>query len=130
MNYFDNGIAKNEISIDDENNHELIEKQMYQDYLRKENLTSTKDTIVNKRIEMFLKDKNFYLAIKKLPLLERRVFLLFVIKNQTLNDVCSLLKISKIQALTLKRKSIKLFIKNLKNIQKNNLKAGGGNNGN
>ncbi len=125
MNYFDN-----EISLDDENNHELIEKQMYQDYLRKENLISTKDTLVNKRIEMFLKDKNFYLVIKKLPLLERRVFLLFVIKNQTLNDICSLLKISKTQALMLKRKSIRHFIKNLKNIQKNNLKAGGGNNGN
>lgn len=130
MNYFDEENTEDEISIDNENNHELIEKQMYQDYLRKENLTSTKDTIVNKRIEMFLKDKNFYLAIKKLPLLERRVFLLFVIKNQTLNDICSSLKISKTQALMLKRKSIRLFIKNLKNIKKNNLKAGGGNNGN
>lgn len=130
MNYFDEENTEDEISIDNENNHELIEKQMYQDYLRKENLTSTKDTIVNKRIEMFLKDKNFYLAIKKLPLLERRVFLLFVIKNQTLNDICSSLKISKTQALMLKRKSIRLFIKNLKNIKKNNLKAGGGNHGN
>ena len=82
MNYFDNETAEHEISFDDENNHELIEKQMYQDYLRKENLTSTKDNIVNKRIEMFLKDKNFYMAIKSLPKLERRVFLLFVIKNQ------------------------------------------------
>ncbi len=129
MNYFDEENTEDEISIDDKNNHELIEKQMYQDYLRKENLTSKKDTIANKRIEMFLKDKNFYLAIKKLPLLERRIFLLFVIKNQTLNDICSLLKISKTQALTLKRKSIRHFIKNLKKIQKNNFKAGG-NNGN
>ena len=129
MNYFDEENTEDEISIDDKNNHELIEKQMYQDYLRKENLTSKKDTIANKRIEMFFKDKNFYLAIKKLPLLERRIFLLFVIKNQTLNDICSLLKISKTQALTLKRKSIRHFIKNLKKIQKNNFKAGG-NNGN
>lgn len=124
MNYFDNETAEDEISFDDENNHELIEKQMYQDYLRKENLTSTKDNIVNKRIEMFLKDKNFYMAIKSLPKLERRVFLLFVIKNQNLNKVCEVLKISKIQALKLKRQSITHFIKNLKSIKNNNSKAG------
>lgn len=124
MNYFDNETTENEISFDDENNHELIEKQMYQDYLRKENLTSTKDNIVNKRIEMFLKDKNFYMAIKSLPKLERRVFLLFVIKNQNLNKVCEVLKISKIQALKLKRQSITHFIKNLKSIKNNNSKAG------
>ena len=35
MNYFDNETAEHEISFDDENNHELIEKQMYQYYLRK-----------------------------------------------------------------------------------------------
>lgn len=121
MNYFDNETAEDEISFDDENNHELIEKQMYQDYLKKENLTSTKDNIVNKRIEKFLKDKNFYIAIKSLPKLERRVFLLFVIKNQNLNKVCEVLKISKIQALKLKRQSITHFIKIIKN---NNSKAG------
>lgn len=124
MNYFDNETTENGISLDNENNHELIEKQMYQDYLRKENLTSTKDNIVNKRIKIFLKDKNFYMAIKSLPKLERRVFLLFVIKNQNLNKVCEALKISKIQALKLKRQSITHFIKNLKSIKNNNSKAG------
>lgn len=124
MNYFDEKVTEDEISFDDENNQKQIEKQMYQNYLRKENLIDTKNEIVNKQAEMFIKDKNLYLAMKQLPDLERKVFVLSVISNKKLDDICKMLKISKNQVLKLKKKSTKHFIRNLKSVSKNNSKAG------
>lgn len=117
MNYFD---EQTTISFDDKNNQELIEKQLYQDYLRNNGLTNNNSKIAHYRIQKILENPKLYLAIKQLPKLEKDVFCLAILRNQNLKNICSLLKISKSQAIETKNLALKHFIENVQKIQTNN----------
>lgn len=117
MNYFD------EISLDNQDNEELLEQQYYQDYLRKQNEIDTQE----KFIERFLRNQLCVLALKRLPDLEKRVFFLAVIKKQTLNSICESLNLSKVEVSKLKQISYQHFVENLKELKKSSNKVGGNN---
>lgn len=117
MNYFD------EISLDNPDNEELLEQQYYQDYLRKQNEIDTEEIF----IERFLKNKYCVPALKKLPDLEKRVFFLAVIKNQTLDSICKSLNLSRVEVTKLKETAYKHFKENLRELKNSSNKVGGNN---
>lgn len=109
MNYFE------ETSLDNPDNTKIIEQQYYQDYLRKENQIETKDKKRKILIEKIITNKRYTLAIQKLSEIERKVFYLSIIKNERLDYVCNLLKLSRNEIIAIKKEAQKHFIENLKN---------------
>lgn len=103
-----------EISLNDTNNKDLLDKQSYQDYLKKERSI----TINNKHIKKFLSNNIYYLAVKQLTDLERIVFYLSVLKSEKLDTICKLLHISRKNIVKIKKSAIKHFIENVRALKK------------
>ena len=82
------------------------------------------DVSIN-HLENIFTDETYYLAMKIVPLLERKVLYLSYIENVRLNDICRRLKLSKNEVITLRNKGITHFKNNLKTLYKTeNLKKG------
>ena len=64
-------------------------------------------------LENIFTEKIYYLAMKIVPLLERKVLYLSYIENARLNDICKRLQLSKKEVIVLRNKGINHFKHNL-----------------
>ena len=79
-------------------------------------------------LENIFSNETYYLAMKIVPLLERKVLYLSYVENLRLNDICKRLKLQKKEVISLKNKGIIHFKNNLATIvkaQKMKNKGGG-----
>ena len=84
------------------------------------------DVTIN-HLENIFTDETYYLAMKIVPLLERKVLYLAYIENVRLNDICRRLKLQKKEAIKLRSKGIEHFKNNLATIYKvQKVSKGGG----
>lgn len=79
-------------------------------------------------LEKVFTNKTYYLAMKIVPLLERKVLYLTYVENVRLNDICRRLKLSKKQVISLRNKAITHFKNNVNTLIKANTVKGGGEN--
>ena len=93
------------------------------------NLTQQADNVdvtIN-HLENIFTDETYYLAMKIVPLLERKVLYLAYVENVRLNDICRRLKLQKKEAIKLRSKGIEHFKNNLATIYKvQKVSKGGG----
>ena len=77
-------------------------------------------------LENIFSNESHYLAMKLVPLLERKVLYLSYIENARLNDICRRLKLQKKEVITLRNKAITHFKNNLTTLNKITLIKKGG----
>ena len=83
------------------------------------------DVTIN-HLENVFTDETYYLAMKIVPLLERKVLYLSYVENVRLNDICKRLKLQKREVILLRNKGIAHFKHNLELLYKaDRLKKGG-----
>ena len=98
-----------ETIIDTERVINLIQNSYYEKSMQ--NLDNL-DVNIN-HLENIFTNETYYLAMKIVPLLERKVLYLSFIENLRLNDICKRLKIQKKQVISLRNKGINHFKHNL-----------------
>lgn len=76
-------------------------------------------------LEKIFTNKTYYLAMKIVPLLERKVLYLSYVENVRLNDICRRLKLQKTEVIALRNKGIMHFKYNLDTLNKANAVNGG-----
>ena len=77
-------------------------------------------------LENIFDNETYYLAMKIVPILERKVLYLSCIEHLRLNDICRRLKLQKRQVIALRNNAIIHFKNNLQTLYRvNNLKKGG-----
>ncbi len=79
-------------------------------------------------LENIFEDETYYLAMKIVPLLERKVLYLSYVENVRLNDICKRLKLPKKQVVSLRNKGIRHFKNNLSTLTKTKQIKGGNKN--
>lgn len=111
-----------ETIIDNETIIKIIEDNYYE-----KSMQSVDNIDVNiNHLENIFTNETYYLAMKIVPLLERKVLYLSYIENVRLNDICKRLKIHKKEVVKLRNKGIIHFKYNLDTLSKSeNLKKGG-----
>ncbi len=108
--------------------NEEVRKIVMENYSQK--LMSEADNLdvdINHLENIFSNETN-YLAMKLVPLLERKVLYLSYIENARLNDICRRLKLQKKEVITLRNKAITHFKNNLSTLSKITLIKKGGKN--
>ena len=106
--------------------NEEVRKIVMENYSQK--LMSEADNLdvdINHLENIFSNETN-YLAMKLVPLLERKVLYLSYIENTRLNDICRRLKLQKKEVITLRNKAITHFKNNLTTLNKIKLIKKGG----
>ena len=88
---------------------QIIEDNYYKTHMQK---ADNSDVSIN-HLENIFTNETYYLAMKIVPLLERKVLYLSYIENVRLNDICRRLKLSKSEVIKLRNKGIKHFKHNL-----------------
>lgn len=110
-----------ETIIDTEKIIKIIEDNYYEKSMQ--NVDNT-DVSIN-HLENIFTNETYYLAMKIVPLLERKILYLSYIENVRLNDICRRLKLSKNEVISLRNNGINHFKNNLKTLYKTeNLKKG------
>lgn len=109
-------------TIDAETMIKIIEDNYYQKSMQDvDNL----DVTIN-HLENIFTNETYYLAMKIVPLLERKVLYLSFVENIRLNDICKRLKLPKNKVIHLRNQGIAHFKNNLRTIYKaENMKKGG-----
>ena len=108
--------------------NEEVRKIVMENYSQK--LMSEADNLdvdINHLENIFSNETN-YLAMKLVPLLERKVLYLSYIENTRLKDICRRLKLQKKEVITLRNKAITHFKNNLTTLSKITLIKKGGKN--
>lgn len=95
---------------------QMLEKNYYRTSMEK---ADTSDVNIN-HLENIFSNETYYLAMKIVPLIERKVLYLSCIENLRLNDVCKRLKLSKNEVIKLRTKGINHFKHNLELLYKTN----------
>ena len=113
-----------DILLPNEQVKEILKSTYYQSQMEKANNI---DVDIN-HLENIFTNETYYLAMKLVPLLERKVLYLSYIENARLNDICKRLKLQKKQVISLRNKAIIHFKNNLITLYKTEkLKNCGGN---
>lgn len=100
----------------------ILEDSYYQKSIQN---VENSDVTIN-HLENIFTNEAYYLAMKIVPLLERKVLYLSFIENVRLNDICKRLKLQKHEVISLRNKGIEHFKNNLKTLYKaNSIKKGG-----
>lgn len=100
----------------------ILEDSYYQKSMQ--NIENS-DVTIN-HLENIFTNETYYLAMKIVPLFERKVLYLSFIENVRLNDICKRLKLQKHEVISLRNKGIEHFKNNLKTLYKaNSIKKGG-----
>lgn len=100
----------------------ILEDSYYQKSMQ--NIENS-DVTIN-HLENIFTNETYYLAMRIVPLLERKVLYLSFIENVRLNDICKRLKLRKHEVILLRNKGIEHFKNNLKTLYKaNSIKKGG-----
>lgn len=111
----------NDVQMPNEEIKKILENSLYQKSMQE---ADNSDVNIN-HLENIFTDETYYLAMKTVPLLERKVLYLSYIENVRLNDICKRLKLQKNQVISLRNKAIMHFKNNLKLLYKaNKLKKG------
>lgn len=93
---------------------QIMESSYYQNSMQK---IENSDVNIN-HLENIFTNKTYYLAMKIVPLIERKVLYLSYIENVRLSDICKRLKLSKKQVITLRNRGINHFKNNLVTLAK------------
>ena len=110
-----------DVSLPNEEIIQMIENNLYE----KEMLNADNSDVNINHLENIFTNETYYLAMKIVPLLERKVLYLSFVENARLNDICKRLKLQKKQVISLKQKGILHFKNNLQTLIKaENLKGG------
>ena len=112
-----------DIQLPNEEIEKMIQEGFYQIQMQK---ADNIDVDIN-HLENIFTDETYYLAMKIVPLLERKVLYLSYIENVRLNDICRRLKLQKKDVVSLREKGIKHFKYNLNTLSKANKYKKGGN---
>lgn len=112
-----------ETIIDTESIIKIIEDNYYKNSMQ--NIDNA-DVSIN-HLENIFTNETYYLAMKIVPLLERKVLYLSYIENVRLNDICRRLKLQKREVILLRNKGINHFKHNLALLYKANKVQKGGN---
>ena len=87
----------------------IIEDNYYKTQMQK---ADNSDVSIN-HLENIFTNETYYLAMKMVPLLERKVLYLSFVENIKLNDICRRLKLNKNEVIKLRSKGINHFKHNL-----------------
>lgn len=99
-----------ETIIDTETIIKMIEDNYYQKSMQD---VDNADVNIN-HLENIFTNETYYLAMKIVPLLERKILYLSFIENIRLNDICKRLKLSRKEVIALRNMGINHFKHNLK----------------
>lgn len=88
---------------------QIMKNSYLQSYMQKAEET---DVSIN-HLENIFTEKIYYLAMKIVPLLERKVLYLSYIENIRINDICKRLKLQRKQVIHLRKQGITHFKNNL-----------------
>lgn len=102
---------------------QMLESNYYKKSMEEADIS---DVNIN-HLENIFTNETYYLAMKIVPLIERKVLYLSYIENLRLNDICKRLKLSKNEVIRLRNKGINHFKHNLKLLYKTNKAKKGGN---
>lgn len=106
--------------------NEKIQKIVADNYYKKSiKQVENFDVDIN-HLENIFTNETYFLAMKLVPLLERKVLYLSYIENTRLNDICRRLKLQKKEVITLRNKAITHFKNNLTTLNKITLIKKGG----
>lgn len=98
--------------------NEKMQKIVADNYYKK-SIKQVENSDVNiNHLENIFTNETYFLAMKLVPLLERKVLYLSYIENVRLNDICKRLKISKNEVVSLRSKAIVHFKHNLEMLYK------------
>ncbi len=95
---------------------QMLESNYYQKSMENADIA---DVNIN-HLENIFTNETYYLAMKIVPLIERKVLYLSYIENLRLNDICKRLKLSKNEVIKLRTKGINHFKHNLELLYKTN----------
>ena len=95
---------------------QMLESNYYQKSMENADIA---DLNIN-HLENIFTNETYYLAMKIVPLIERKVLYLSYIENLRLNDICKRLKLSKNEVIKLRTKGINHFKHNLELLYKTN----------
>lgn len=95
---------------------QMLESNYYQKSMENADVA---DVNIN-HLENIFTNETYYLAMKIVPLIERKVLYLSYIENLRLNDICKRLKLSKNEVIKLRTKGINHFKHNLELLYKTN----------
>ncbi len=95
---------------------QMLESNYYQKSMENADIA---DVNIN-HLENIFTNETYYLAMKIVPLIERKVLYLSYIENLRLNDICKRLKLSKNEVIRLRTKGINHFKHNLELLYKTN----------
>lgn len=97
---------------------EKIEELLFKNYYPKSMQEVNEFDVTINHLENIFTDETYYLAMKIVPLLERKVLYLCYVENLRLNDICKRLKLQKNKVISLRNKGIIHFKNNLATIEK------------
>lgn len=103
-----------ETIMDNEAMIKMIEDNYYQKSMQN---VDNADVNIN-HLENIFTNETYYLAMKIVPLLERKVLYLSYIENCRLNEICKRLKLEKNEVISLRSKGINHFKHNLEILYK------------
>lgn len=103
-----------DVQLPNEEIKKLLEESYYLKSIQK---ITDLDVTIN-HLENIFTDETYYLAMRIVPLLERKVLYLSYVENLRLNDICKRLKLQKKEIISLRNKGIVHFKNNLTTISK------------
>lgn len=95
---------------------QMLENNYYKTSMEKADIS---DVNIN-HLENIFTNETYYLAMKIVPLIEKKVLYLSYIENLRLNEICKRLKLSKNEVIKLRSKGINHFRHNLELLYKTN----------
>lgn len=107
--------------------NEEIKKILSDNYFNTQMQKADNSDVTINHLENIFTNETYYLAMKIVPLLERKVLYLSYIENVRLNDICRRLKLQKKEIITLRTKGINHFKHNLQLLYKTQKLRGGKN---
>ena len=117
-----NGDYTKDIQLPNEEIKKILSDNYYNTQMQK---ADNSDVTIN-HLENIFTNETYYLAMKIVPLLERKVLYLSYVENVRLNDICRRLKLHKKEVILLRNKGINHFKHNLALLYKaDKLKKGG-----
>ena len=106
---------------------ETIIKIIEDNYYRKQMERADNADVDINHLENIFTNETYYLAMKIVPLIERKILYLSYIENVKLNDICRKLKLQKKEVIFLRAKGLKHFKYNLNTLYKIDKCKKGGN---
>ena len=105
----------NDIKLPNEEIKQILMNSYYQNSIQE---IEDKSTVDINHLENIFTNETYYLAMKIVPLLERKVLYLSYVENVRLNDICRRLKLQKKEVIRLRNNGIMHFKNHLATLAK------------